>query len=239
MTRPRVRGAARATLSLLAVPLGLEVAMVAAMTMGVILTGMVVPTASARVVFGVTAATVIPVALLAWWWARRLGRAGTIAAPAVTAPTAMATVLVITAIGPAVVLPGDSMAYTLSTVGLATAAWCAALLLVGAVVQRVRVRFGARAAAVTAVIGGLVALELSTIVNVLAARDATVLPREYALVWYPLSVTGLGLDPGGDLIDAVGILPGLLTLYTLFALRFAAVAADRRRAAEPALAPTA
>jgi hypothetical protein len=234
LTWPRLRGAARTVGALVAAPVVIGSFMITAMLVAVLMVGAVAPAAPYPVVLVARAVGAAPVALLAWWWARRLGRSLVVGAPVVVVPTALTLTILAAALGPAVVLPGDAVAQTLRSVGSAMAIWCAGLILTALAANRVRARFGARRAAWVAFAGAFVALELATIANVLASADATLAPRGRALLWYPAAI--IGVDADNAIVEAAGVLPCMLTLCSVFALVLTAALA-RRRATVAAPAP--
>ncbi|TDC69127.1 hypothetical protein E1193_30755 [Micromonospora sp. KC606] len=167
-----------------------------------------------------SAATVLPVALLAVRWGRSIGRRGAIAAPGLVVPAALATVVTALWVLPSIPLSGESLGASLVATLPATVTWCVGMSVLITVTARLRGR-GVLSAVVT-VAGGYLVLELSTIANVLSVLDAQAAPRQDALLWYPATITGY--DPGlvmgtNDMLhDAVGILPAVLTICTVFAL---------------------
>jgi hypothetical protein len=199
----------------------------------------VAPGADRDAVLAASALAAAPVVVLALWWGRRVGRTTAVAAPTVAVPAALAVAFSLLWMVPAWLLPGDSTADTLRSVGPATGVWWAALTAVAVAAGRLRARGRARTATLVAVVGAFVALELSTIADVLATVDAATAPRQLVALWcwYPSAVTGIGLGPvpdrGGVIVDAVGVTPAILTLCTIFALRLTSAHVDRRRAVPP------
>ena len=216
LTWPGLRQGATTTVTLLAVPAALAGATLAAVATALMVIQAVAPGADPRAVSSVSALAAAPVAALALWWGRRMGRVSPIAAPAVVVPAAHAIAITLMWMIPVAVLPGDSVAQTMRATGPATAVWWTALTVVTLAAGRLRARGRTGTATLVAIVGGWAALELSTVTAVLSTVDAATAPRGYAPLWFAQAVSGV--DPGGEIIEAVGVLPTILTLCTVFAL---------------------
>ncbi|GAA1750592.1 hypothetical protein [Luedemannella helvata] len=234
LTWPHLRKAAKTVGMLIVVPVALGSCMVAAITVAVVAVGTISPAAPHGAVIVCQSLAAAPVALLARRWALRLGRSVLVAAPAVVVPAALGATILAMALGPAVVLPGDAVSDVLRSYGSAVAVWATALIGTALTANRVRTRFGARAAGWVAVVGAFVALELATITNVLASTDATHAPRGRALLWFPAAIGGLD----DAVTEAAGVLPIMLTLCSVFTLVLTAALA-RRQATRAAPMPAA
>lgn len=178
------------------------------------------------------------VGVLAFWWGRRMGRAGSITAPGMLAPVALAVGGTVAWMSPSIAMPDASFGESLLTAVATVGCWCAGMVALNIVTDRLRGRVSALALGAITVVGGLAVLELSTVVNVLTYLDAQSAPSRYALLWYPTAVTGLGsaqVDPYLVLQEMVRGSAMWLTVCTVFVLSL--VAAARTTRPEPAPAP--
>ncbi|MFC7247120.1 hypothetical protein ACFQO7_31985 [Catellatospora aurea] len=221
MTMAEARSRTFTLATIMAAPVVFGAALLVALSAVIMVFNNVDPGAGYQTVAIASAAMLVPVALLALWWGRRMGRTRLIAAPGLVVPLALAAAVTLVWTVPSIPMAGESLGESLLATIPATATWCLGLM--GLITVRAKLREGGRLMAVlVTAFGGLMVLELSTIANVLSVLDAHAAPRKDALWWYPATISGY--DPGlvfgtNDMLhDAVGVLPAVLTLCTVFSL---------------------
>ena len=219
-TVPRPGIAKSTMLKLLAAPAVFGLSLVIAVSAVLMVFSTVGEGAAYQLVAIISAAMVLPVALLAVWWGRSIGRSAAITASGLVVPVALAAVVTAIWVLPSIPLAGESLGASAGATLPATVTWCVGTSVL--IVATARLRARRVLSAVVTVAGGFLVLELSTIAHVISVLDAQAAPRQSALWWYPATITGF--DPGlvmgaNDMLnDAVGILPAVLTICTVFAL---------------------
>ncbi len=238
-TVPRPRIAKSTMLKLLAAPVVFGTALLFAISAVLAVFNTVDEGADYQAVAIASAAAMLPVALLAAWWGRSLGHKDAMKSPGLVIPIALAVVVTTMWTAPSIPLVGESVGASLVATLPATVTWCVGLMVLIAVTAKLRSRGLGSLATVVAIAGGFLMLELSTIAKVLSVLDAQAAPRVDALWWYPATITGY--DPGlvmstHDMLhEAVGIMPAVLTICTVFALVIVANATSNETR-EPAVA---
>lgn len=186
---------------------------------------------SYRLVDGVIAASVVPVAVGTVWLARRTGRREHIAAPIFVVPTALAVGTIAVASLPYI---GESLGETWWATLMSSLCWYAATIALAtggtALIQRARIG----TAWTLMVLGGLAILELTCTVYMLLVHHSYGLPLSSAFGAYPVVITGVDPrlvgDPAGQLAEALKGLPALLTVCTAFTLTLIMTPATGRHA---------
>jgi hypothetical protein len=167
----------------------------------------------------------VPMAFLAFSWGRQLRRVRPIAALNVVVPVALASIfLALLTVAPSHDFYGlvASSSQSDGVPGaLAVVSWCAGLIALAVATAALRKRGRHQVAFVVAVVGAFVVLNLSTVLHVLSLLDAQDALRQYALLWYPVAISGSEFDLGRGsdlLVGTVGSLSVVLSVCTVFVL---------------------
>ncbi|MEV0456746.1 hypothetical protein [Catellatospora methionotrophica] len=239
MTPARARAAALTLLWLMLTPVGLSVAWIFCLLPLAMLGGpvmeLVAPALHHHQVMPILLSLqVLPVSWLAHRLGRATGRSGRVGVAWLAVPLAIGVTVAALAALPDP-WPGDLFGGHPAGSGAAVLCWAAGTAVLARAV-RTRQRQGRRRAArVLALAGGFAVLDLATAVFVLLAVGHARAPLGYAPLWLPSALTGVdfGLVDGDRwmLGDTVKILPGILTVCTVYTLALvSAVIPDRARA---------